>query len=96
LSGSVIVEDNVVMAGQAGLADHVKIGKGAILGAQAGIMSNVQSGDFVMGAPAVTHREALRIEASTRKLPEAMRTLRQLQRQVQELQTQVEALNASK
>jgi UDP-3-O-[3-hydroxymyristoyl] glucosamine N-acyltransferase len=41
------------------LADHVKIGKGAILGAKAGIMSNVQSGDFVMGAPAVPHRDAL-------------------------------------
>ncbi|HEX8235547.1 MAG TPA: UDP-3-O-(3-hydroxymyristoyl)glucosamine N-acyltransferase [Abditibacteriaceae bacterium] len=96
LSGSVIVEDNVVMAGQAGLADHVKIGKGAILGAKAGIMSNVPSGDFVMGAPAVTHRDALRIEASTRKLPEAMRTLRQLERQVQELQAQVEGLKESR
>jgi prefoldin subunit 5 len=38
----------------------------------------------------------LRIEASTRKLPEAMRTLRQLERQMHELQAQVEALKESK
>jgi UDP-3-O-[3-hydroxymyristoyl] glucosamine N-acyltransferase len=93
LSGSVVVEDNVIMAGQAGLADHVKIGKGAILGAQAGIMADVEAGQFVIGAPAVPSREALRIEASTRKLPDTLRTLRHLEREIEKLKSQIAGLD---
>ena len=89
LSGSVVVEDDVVMAGQAGLRDHVKIGKGAILGAKAGIMGDVAAGEFVLGAPAVPQRDYMRTEAASRKLPEMARQLRRLEKIVEELQTQL-------
>lgn len=89
LSGSVIVEDNVMIAGQVGVRDHIKIGKGAVLGAQAGIMADITAGDFVLGSPAAPQREFFRQEASSRKLPETLRTLRQLEKQVQELQKQL-------
>ncbi len=95
VSGSVVVEDNVMMAGQAGLADHVKIGKGAILGAKAGIMADVVAGDFVLGSPAISQRDFMKREASSRKLPESMRTLRNLEKQVQALQAQIEAMKTS-
>ncbi|HEY7618004.1 MAG TPA: UDP-3-O-(3-hydroxymyristoyl)glucosamine N-acyltransferase, partial [Terriglobales bacterium] len=39
ISGSSVVEDNVVVGGQVGIADHVRIEEGAILGAQSGIPS---------------------------------------------------------
>ena len=39
LSGSAIVENNVVIGGQVGIADHVRVESGAILGAQSGIPS---------------------------------------------------------
>ena len=37
LSGSAVVEDNVIIGGRVGIADHVRIEAGAILGAQSGI-----------------------------------------------------------
>jgi UDP-3-O-[3-hydroxymyristoyl] glucosamine N-acyltransferase len=39
LSGSAVVENNVIIGGQVGIADHVRIENGAILGAQSGIPS---------------------------------------------------------
>jgi UDP-3-O-[3-hydroxymyristoyl] glucosamine N-acyltransferase len=90
LSGSVVVEDDVVMAGQAGLRDHVKIGKGAILGAKAGIMADVGAGEFVSGAPAVPNRDYMKMNASSRKLPEMARQLRRLEKQMAELQSRLD------
>jgi UDP-3-O-[3-hydroxymyristoyl] glucosamine N-acyltransferase len=37
LSGSAVVEKDVIIGGQVGIADHVRIEEGAILGAQSGI-----------------------------------------------------------
>jgi len=92
LSGSVIMEDDVVLAGQVGVRDHVKIGKGAIIGAQSGVMNDIEAGGFMLGSPAVTHREFMKMEASSRKLPEALRNLRALERQMKQMQEQLEAL----
>jgi UDP-3-O-[3-hydroxymyristoyl] glucosamine N-acyltransferase len=93
LSGSVVVEDDVVLAGQVGARDHVKIGKGAIIGAQSGVMNDIPAGGFMLGSPAVAHRDFMKMEAATRKLPEAMRALRQLEKQVKELQETIERLS---
>ena len=92
LSGSVILEDDVVLAGQVGVRDHLKIGKGAILGAQSGAMNNIEAGGFVLGSPAVTHREFMKMEASARRLPEALRNLRNMERQIKQMQQQIDAL----
>jgi len=92
LSGSVIIEDGAMLAGQVGARDHIKIGKGAVLGAQSGIMTDVKAGDFVMGSPAVPHRDYMKMEASARKLPETTRTLRKLERQIAQMQSQIDAL----
>jgi UDP-3-O-[3-hydroxymyristoyl] glucosamine N-acyltransferase len=86
LSGSVVVEDDVIIAGQVGARDHVKIGKGAQIGAQAGVMNDIAAGSTMLGSPAGPHRDFMKMEAATRKLPEALRALRQLERQVKELQ----------
>jgi UDP-3-O-[3-hydroxymyristoyl] glucosamine N-acyltransferase len=95
LSGSVIVEDDVVLAGQAGVRDHIKIGKGAIIGAQGGVMNDIAPGAFVIGAPAVTNREFMKMEASARKLPEALRNLRSMERQLRKIQEQLDALQGN-
>lgn len=89
VSGSCVVEDDVVMAGQAGLRDHVKIGKGSILGAKAGIMADVGAGEFVSGAPAVPNREYMKVNAASRKLPDMARQLRRLEKQIAELQARL-------
>ena len=93
LSGSVVLEDDVVLAGQVGVRDHLKIGKGVIVGAQSGVMNNLPAGGFMLGSPAVSHREFMKMEAAARKLPEALRSLRSLERQIKELQEKIEDLS---
>jgi UDP-3-O-[3-hydroxymyristoyl] glucosamine N-acyltransferase len=63
ISGSAVVEDEAVIAGQVGIADHVQIGKGTILGAQCGVPSNkVIRGQGVVfwGTPARPIRQYLK------------------------------------
>jgi UDP-3-O-[3-hydroxymyristoyl] glucosamine N-acyltransferase len=57
ISGSTVLEDHVVVAAQGGLTGHLTIGAGARIGAQAGVMRDVGSGETVIGSPAVPHRQ---------------------------------------
>ena len=68
VSGSTELEDYVVLAGQAGLAGHLKIGRGARIGAQAGIMRDVEAGVEVLGSPAVPVKEFFKQYAALSKL----------------------------
>lgn len=92
LSGSVVLEDNVVMAGQVGVRDHTKIGKGCVIGAQSGVMADIGGAEFVLGTPAVPHREYMKMEVASRKLPDMARHLRKLEKLVAELQDRVQEL----
>jgi len=80
VSGSTVVEDDVVLAGQVGVAGHITIGAGARAGAQSGIMGSIKPGTTVSGYPAREHREALsRLGALSRLTPIA----RELERLVE-------------
>ncbi len=68
ISGSTVFEDFVVAAGQVGVAGHLHIGKGAKLGAKAGVMADVPAGLDVVGSPAVPVREFFRQVATLRRL----------------------------
>jgi UDP-3-O-[3-hydroxymyristoyl] glucosamine N-acyltransferase len=85
LSGSVAVGDGALLAGQAGVADHVAIGAGAQLGGQAGLQRDVPAGERWMGTPAMPLREAARIFAAARELPELLRRVRALEREIEAL-----------
>ncbi|HBK09553.1 MAG TPA: UDP-3-O-(3-hydroxymyristoyl)glucosamine N-acyltransferase [Acetobacteraceae bacterium] len=52
ISGSAVLEDQVVLAGQAGVAGHLRIGKGSRIGAQSGVMADVPPRSEMVGAPA--------------------------------------------
>jgi UDP-3-O-[3-hydroxymyristoyl] glucosamine N-acyltransferase len=71
LSGSTILEDHVVIAGQAGLAGHLRIGKGSRVGAQAGVMADVPPRSEVQGSPAQPAREFFREVATLRRMVRA-------------------------
>jgi UDP-3-O-[3-hydroxymyristoyl] glucosamine N-acyltransferase len=68
VSGSTILEDFVVVAAQAGLTGHLRIGAKARIGAQAGVMRDVAPGTEVVGSPALPVREFFRNVAVLRKL----------------------------
>lgn len=68
LSGSTILEDFVTVGGQAGFAGHLRVGQGARIGAQAGVMSDVPAGADMVGSPAQPVRAFFRQVALLRRL----------------------------
>jgi len=85
IAGSTTTGDYVVMAGRVGVRDHVHIGDRAVLGAMAGIMTDVAEDARVVGIPATPEKEQMRIQASLAKLPEMRRELRALKSTVDQL-----------
>ncbi len=67
ISGSTVLEDHVMVAGQAGLTGHLRIGRRARIGAQAGVMADVPAGADVVGSPAQPVREFFRQIALLRR-----------------------------
>ena len=68
VAGSSVVEDDVLVGGQAGLADHVHVERGARVAAQAGVIGRVQAGASVSGYPARSHRQVLRQASAIARL----------------------------
>jgi len=60
LAGSVEIEDDVWLGGQAGVADHVRVGRGARVAAKSGVISDIAPGAVVAGFPAVARSRWLR------------------------------------
>lgn len=76
LSGSVTVGDGAILAGQVGVKDHVTIGAGARLGARSAVHTDIPAGETWLGEPARPVREAMRVYAALKYLPELVRKLR--------------------
>jgi UDP-3-O-[3-hydroxymyristoyl] glucosamine N-acyltransferase len=68
ISGSTILEDHVMVAGQAGLTGHLRIGRRARIGAQAGVMADVPADAALVGSPAQPVKEFFRHVATLRRL----------------------------
>ncbi|MDD3589177.1 MAG: UDP-3-O-(3-hydroxymyristoyl)glucosamine N-acyltransferase [Thermoguttaceae bacterium] len=85
VAGSVTTGDYVVMAGQVGVRDHLKVGKGAVIGAMAGVMLDVPEGARIVGIPATPEKEQMRKQVALAKLPETQKEFKALKREVAEL-----------
>jgi len=92
LAGSVTTGDYVRCAGQAGVADHVHLGRGCTLGAKAGVHKDIPEGETQIGYPARPEQEQLRIVMATGKVPEMRKALRELEVRVEKLTRLVEHL----
>ena len=68
IAGSTILEDFVQVGGQAAVAGHLRIGRGARIGPQAGIISDTPSGAEVLGSPAQPKRDFFRQVATLMRL----------------------------
>jgi len=78
VAGSTIVEDDVMLAGQAGLADHLTVGRGARVAAQSGVIGDIEPGATVSGYPARSHRSVLRQSAALARLAPLVESLERL------------------
>jgi UDP-3-O-[3-hydroxymyristoyl] glucosamine N-acyltransferase len=78
IAGSVQVEDDVIIGGQAGISDHLTIGRGARLLVQAGTIADIPADATYFGTPARTHREYLRGQVTLYRLAKIVGELEQL------------------
>lgn len=64
IAGSTVIGKNCVIAGQVGIVGHVKIADGTTITAKSGVIGNVRnSGEVLMGMPAIPHKQYLRAYA---------------------------------
>lgn len=75
LSGSVVLEDYVMLAGQVGVAPSIRIGKGAKVAAKSGVAKDVPPGEEVAGIPAIKANTWRRAVLLFEKLPELYKKL---------------------
>lgn len=78
LAGSTTVGDQTVLAGQVGTAGHLAIGRGVRAGGRTGIVSDVPDGASIFGMPHMPYRDAHRVNAELKRLPETARLVREL------------------
>ncbi|TNJ43532.1 UDP-3-O-(3-hydroxymyristoyl)glucosamine N-acyltransferase [Tamlana fucoidanivorans] len=68
ISGSVTLGDGVIIGGASSVKDHVTIHSGATVGGKSGVISDVKSGQTVLGFPAQEARETLKQWAIIKRL----------------------------
>ena len=68
IAGSTILEDFVQVGGQAAMAGHLRIGQGAQIGAQAGVISDAPTGAVLLGSPAQPRTEFFRQVATLKRM----------------------------
>jgi len=86
IAGSTVVEDDVMMAGQTGVANHLRIGANAKIGAKSAVLGSVAGGEFVTGQPAIPHREWRRAVMIFRRLPSLKKRVAELEQRIAELE----------
>ncbi|MFT5167166.1 MAG: UDP-3-O-[3-hydroxymyristoyl] glucosamine N-acyltransferase, partial [Saprospiraceae bacterium] len=73
-----MIEDEVIIYGQAGVAQGVRIGKKAIIGGQCGVTKSVEGGKFYIGKPVAEFRQNYKELAALRALPDFMKEVRSI------------------
>ena len=85
IAGSTTTGEYVVMAGRVGVKDHVHVGDGAVIGAMAGILGDVEPNVRIVGIPATPEKEQMRIQIALQRLPEMQKQFKILQKEVETL-----------
>ena len=87
IAGSSGMDDYAVLGANAGLADHVFMGKGARAGAKSGIARDVPPFTEVFGLYSEERKSAFKQLAAVRRLPDLIERVRALERQLAKLQS---------
>ena len=86
IAGSSIIEDYVTISVQAGVTDHVTIGKNTIIAGRSGVTSDIPENSVVSGFPARPHNQAKRALILAADLPEIVKRIRKLEKKLEDLQ----------
>ncbi len=79
IAGSTRLGRGVIVAGQSGAAGHLTIGDGAVIGAKSAVLRDLAGGSFVLGHPAIDHRDWKRTQAAATRLPQLLRRVARLE-----------------
>ncbi len=90
IAGSTSLGDRVNIAGQSGVIGHLTLGENSVIYSKSAVTKDMPSGSHLSGIPAQTHKQELRNQASTRKLPELLQEFIKLQKRVEELEAKIE------
>jgi UDP-3-O-[3-hydroxymyristoyl] glucosamine N-acyltransferase len=86
ISGSSRLGKRVIIGGQAGLVGHITVGDNVMIAARAGINKDVPASHIMAGAPAIPHKDWLRLNAHIMRLPEMHKTVLELRKKIEELE----------
>lgn len=86
IAGSTVLGKRVTLGGQAGVVGHINIADNTTAAARAMVTSATKDGDFISGAPAQNHREALKEQAYLRRLPKYIQKIKDLEEKIAELE----------
>ena len=89
VAGSTAIEDDVVMAGQSGAVGHVRIGRGAIIGAKSVVTKDVDPGVHVTGIPAGPVDEWRESAVLVRRLPALRQAIADLEARLRALEARL-------
>lgn len=84
IAGSVKIGKRVRMGGQVGSAGHIEIVDDVTIIAKSGLSKSVTKKGTYFGSPIKPQREAFRIEAALRNLPEALGKIQQIEKKIEE------------
>ncbi|MEO8574568.1 MAG: UDP-3-O-(3-hydroxymyristoyl)glucosamine N-acyltransferase, partial [Pyrinomonadaceae bacterium] len=86
LAGSSVIGKRVILAGQVGIAGHLKVGDDAVLTAKSATSHDVEPGKIISGIPGFENKEWLRATAAYRKLGAMAQKLRELSSRISKLE----------
>lgn len=87
MSGSVTLGERVVAGGQVAFADHVTVTDDVVLAGRTGLMSDLKESGEYFGVPATPLKQALRLLALQRKLPELADRIKRLETELEKLKS---------
>jgi UDP-3-O-[3-hydroxymyristoyl] glucosamine N-acyltransferase len=90
IAGSTKIGNNTYLLGQAGVSGHIEIGDNIILHPQAGVGKSITKPGNYFGSPAKEIKEAFKLEAHYRNLPEYVERIKKLEKIVKELRAELE------
>ncbi len=86
LAGSSIIGKRVILAGQVGIAGHLRVGDDAVITAKSATSHDVEAGKIISGIPAFDNRDWLRSISAFRRLSEMSKTIRDLEKRIAEVE----------